>query len=240
MSDTTMTTKATEPGIDLGKALTFVFDDPEWVPKVLVGTLFAFLIPFVIGSVFVTGYAVAIARQTMRRSSPPLPAWDDLAAIFIDGLKGLAISLSHKLPVILLSILMIFAVVGGTLLQRQGGTLPEGLVYYGVPAIFGGWFLVFVLSLALLFYVPAAFVRFIQTDRLGAAFDVMDNVAFIRNHGTTYLTGILAIVLAGFIGQLGIIVFCVGVFPAMFWSACVMGYVVGELARLDGGARAGS
>lgn len=232
MSDTTMTTPS-EPGIDLSRALTFFFEDPDWLTKLLVGTLFAFLMPFMIGSVFIAGYSIALARQTMRQTSPLLPEWDDLAAIFIEGLKGLAISLSHKLPVIFLSMLMILALIGGTLLQREGGSLPEGLLYFGVPAIFGGWFLVFVLSLAILFYVPAAFVRYVQTDRLATAFEVAANVAFIRKHSSTYLTGILAIVLAGFIAQLGIIVFCIGVFPAMFWSACVMGYVIGELARLD-------
>ena len=250
MSDTATTTTSSEPGIDLSRALTFFFEDPDWVPKLLVGTLFALLTPFVIGTVFVAGYAVAVAQHTMRQASPLLPEWDDLPGIFMEGLKGLAISLTHKLPVFLLSMLMILALVGGALIQQEGlgqeglgqegqggGGLPEGLLYYGLPAIFGGWFLVFVLSLAVLFYVPAAFVRFIQTDRLSAAFDVMDNVAFIREQGSTYLTGILAIVLAGFISQLGIIVFCIGVFPAMFWSACVMGYVIGELARLGGGAR---
>lgn len=237
MSDAKATTASTKPGIDLSRTLTFFFDDPEWVPKLLVGTLFALLSPLVIGTVFVAGYAVAVARHTMRQRSPLLPEWDDLPGIFIEGLKGLAISLTHKLPVILLSMLMILAIAGGALFQREGGSLPEGLVYYGLPAIFGGWLLIFVLSLAVLFYVPAAFVRFIQTDRLKAAFDVMDNVAFIREQGSTYLTGILAIVLAGFIGQLGTFVFCIGVFPAMFWSACVMGYVIGELARLGGGAR---
>lgn len=236
MSDTTKTT-STEPGVDLSRALTFFFEDPNWVPKLLVGTLFAFLTPFLIGTVVITGYAIALARQNMRQASPLLPEWDDLATIFVEGLKGTAIWLSHKLPVILLTLLMLLAVVGGALMQREGGSLPEGLVYYGVPAIFGGWLLVFVLTLAILFYVPAAFVSYLKTDRLGAAFNVMDNVAFVRKHGSMYLTGILAIVVAGFIGQLGIIVFCIGVFPAMFWSACVVGYVIGDLARLDGGGR---
>lgn len=242
MSDTAATTTSSEPGFDLSRTLTFFFEDPDWVPKLLVGTLFALLTPFVIGSVFIAGYAVAVAQNTMRQASPLLPEWDDLPGIFVEGLKGLAISLAHKLPVILLSMLMILALVGGALIQQEGGGqegggLPEGLFYYGLPAIFGGCFLLFVLFLAVLFYVPAAFVRFVQTDRLSAAFDVMDNVAFIREQGSTYLIGILAIVLAGFISQLGIIVFCIGVFPAMFWSACVMGHVIGELARLGGGAR---
>ena len=64
----------------------------------------------------------------------------------------------------------------------------------------------------------------------------MENIAFIRDHSAPYLTALLAILLASFIAQFGFIVFCIGIFPAMFWSACVMGYVVGELARLAGGA----
>ena len=241
MSDTATRTSSSEPGIDLSRALTFFFEDPDWVPKLLVGTLFALLTPFVIGTIFIAGYAVVVAQHTMRQASPLLPEWDDLPGIFMEGLKGLAISLIHKLPVFLLSMLMILAVVGGALMQQEGlaqegGGLLEGLFHYGLPAILFGCFIILVLSLAVLFYVPAAFVRFTQTDRLSAAFDVMDNVAFIREQGSKYLTGILAIVLAGFISQLGIIVFCIGVFPAMFWSACVMGYVIGELARLGGGA----
>ena len=235
MSDTAATTTSSEPGIDLSRTLTFFFEDPDWVPKLLVGTLFALLTPLGIGSVFVAGYALALARRAMHQKSPLLPEWDDLSGIFVEGLKSLTISLTHKLPVILLSVLMVLAIVGGALIQRDGGALSERLVYYGLPAIFGGGFLIFVLSLAVIFYVPAAFVRFIQTDRLGAAFDVMANIAFIREQGSTYLTGILAIVIAGFIGQLGVLVFCIGAFPAMFWSACVMGYVIGELARLDRG-----
>jgi hypothetical protein len=234
MSDTAMTTSA-ETGIDISRALTFFFEDPDWVPKLLVGTLFALLTPLGIGSVFVAGYALAVARQVMHRKSPLLPEWDDLSGIFIEGIKSLTISLTYKLPVILLSGLMVLALVGGVLIQGDGGALSEGLIYYGLPAMFGGGILIFVLFLAVLFYVPAALVRFIQTDRLGAAFDVMDIVAFIREQSSTYFTGILAIVIAGFIGQLGVLVFCVGAFPAMFWSACVMGYVVGELARLDRG-----
>jgi hypothetical protein len=204
-----------------------------------VGTLFALLAPFVVGAVFVAGYAVAVARQTMRGSSPLLPEWDDLPGVFVAGLKAIAIAIAHKLPVILLSMLMILAAVGGALFSREGETVPEAFFYYGVPAIFGGWLLVFVLSLALLFYLPAAFARFIQTDRVAAAFEVMDNVRFIRENGSAFLSAVLAIVIAGFIGQLGVIVFCIGVFPAMFWSACVTGYVIGELARADGATFSG-
>ncbi len=224
---------------ELSRSLSFFFEDPDWVQKLLVGSLFAVLSPFLIGTVFITGYGVAIARNRMRGATPVLPEWDDLQEIFIDGLKGVGISLAHKLPVLILISIMCLAVFGGFFLHGGDRAVPEEFIYYGLPVLFAGGLVVFVLSFGILGYVPAAFVRFIQTNRLGAAFDVMENIAFIRNHGSAYLMALLAIMLASFIAQFGFIILCIGIFPAFFWSACVMGYVIGELARLDGGASSG-
>lgn len=225
-------------GLDLSRTLTFFFEDPNWVQKLLVGSLFALFSPVLIGTVFIAGYAVALARNTMRGATPLLPEWDDLQAIFIDGLKGVAISLAHKLPVLILILMTCLALFGGIFLHSGDRALPEEFLYFGLPALLAGWLVVFVLSFAILVYVPAAFVRFVRTHRLGAAFDVMENIAFIRNHSADYLTALLAILLASFIAQFGFIVLCIGIFPAMFWSACVMGYVVGDLARIAGGESA--
>ncbi len=220
-------------GFDVTRTLTFFFEDPNWVAKLLVGSLFAALSPFLIGAVFMVGYAIALARQTMKGEQSMLPEWDDFRSIFIDGLRGMALSLAHKLPLIILTVFLAFALLGGIFLQREGGAAPQEFMFYGLPALFGGWVLFFLLSLAVLIYVPAAFVRFVRTDSLGAAFDFMENVDFIRRHISTYVLALLAIVLAAFISQFGVLVFCIGIFPAAFWSSCVMGYVIGQLARLD-------
>jgi len=223
--------------LDLARTLSFFFEDPNWIHKLLVGSLFAFLAPALVGTVFIVGYSVHLARQTMKRSTGApggLPEWDDLQGIFVDGLKGVAISLAHKIPLFLFGMLMLFALFGGVLLERQGGgDFSETLLGYGLPLLFSGWVLIFLLSLLILGYVPAAFVRFIQTDRLAAAFDVADNIEFIRDNSANYVIALLGILLAVIIGQLGIVLFCVGVFPTTFWSVCTMGYVCGELARLD-------
>jgi hypothetical protein len=220
---------------DLARAFTFFFDDPEWIPKLAVGTLFAFLSPFLIGAILIIGYAVALARRVREDRLPRLPEWDDLQEIFLDGLRGMAVSLAHKLPLILLSILMVFALIGGFFLGRSEGTWPEEFMFLGVPALFGGFVVVFVLALAVFVYLPAAMVRLIQTDRVVAAFDVRANVDFIRSHLSRYALALLAIVLAGLVAQLGFFIFCIGIFPAAFWSMCVFGYVIGELAKLDEG-----
>lgn len=220
---------------DAPRALTFFFEDRDWVTKLAIGALFAFLSPFLIGSVFVMGYAVALARRVRDGETPRLPEWDDLQRIFFDGLRGLAVTLAHKLPLVFLGVLLLFALVGGIFLGRSESSLEE-FMFLGLPALFGGFVLVFLLALVVLVYVPAAFVRFIQTDSVASAFDFIENVEFIRRNLSPYLMGILVIVLSGFVAQFGFFFFCIGVFPAAFWSTCVMGYVVGELAKLDAAA----
>jgi len=229
---------------DVTRAFTFFFEDPAWIPKLAVGTLFAFLSPFLIGAILIIGYAVSLARRVREDRLPRLPEWDDFQEIFFDGLRGMAVSLAHKLPLMLLSVLMVFALIGGIFLGRGEGTWPEEFMFLGLPALFGGFVVVFVLALAIFVYLPAAMVRLVQTDRVVAAFDVQANVEFIRTHLSRYALALLSIVLAILVAQLGFFVFCIGIFPASFWSMCVMGYVIGELAKLDegrpGGREAGS
>ncbi len=222
-------------GLELSRTLTFFFEDPNWVPKLLVGSLFALLAPLLVGPVFVVGYGILVAKRTMAGESAPLPEWDDLGGIFLDGLKGMAISLAHKIPLLFLGVILFLAVFGSVFLHGEGSALPEEMLFFGLPVLFGGFLLVFVLALAILLYLPAAFVSFVKTGSLGTAFDVTRNIAFIRDHQSSYLMGIVAIGVATFIAQFGILLFCIGIFPATFWSACVIGYVVGELARLDDG-----
>jgi hypothetical protein len=222
--------RSSPPAFDVARTLTFFFEDPQWIAKLAVGSLFALLSPFLIGTVFMTGFAIAVARR-VRDGEPHLPEWDDFQAIFLDGLRGILLSLAHKIPLLLLGLLMTLALVGGVFLGRAEGTIPDKFAFLGLPALFGGFVIVFLLSVVVIVYVPSAFVRFVQTDRLAAAFDFSANVEFIRRNFSAYLLGLLAIVLAGLLAQLGFLFFCIGIFPAIFWSICVMGHVVGELSR---------
>jgi hypothetical protein len=222
---------------DVARAFTFFFEDPQWAPKLAVGSLCAVLSPMIIGTVFMMGYAVAIARRVRNDDVPRLPEWDDFQGILFDGLRALAISIAHKLPLMLLGLLVLFALLGGVFLGRGEGTLPDGFMFVGLPALFGGFLTVFLLALVVLLYLPSTLVRFVQTDSVPKAFDFVANAQFIRSHLATYALGVLAILVAAFISQFGVLLFCVGIFPAVFWSMCVMGYVVGELAKRPPGAR---
>jgi len=220
-------------GYKFGAAFQFVFHDPSWTSKILVGALFSVLSVFLIGAVFVAGYVVRLARRTMNSEQHPLPEWDDLQAILIDGLRGLAVYLGHMLAVALIFIPLLLAFGGALALSEHEDSLPHSIGLLVVIAIVVGLGSFVLMVLIVLCYIPAAMVRFIRTNSIRAAFEFSANAEFIRNNSSIYFLGLLTIILASFLAQLGIFLFCIGIFATTFWSSCVAGYVLGELARQD-------
>ena len=90
-----------------------------------------------------------------------------------------------------------------------------------------------VAMLALSLYVPAALARFVMLERLGAGFEVRENFAFIRRNLSNYAMTLLLYLLASFAAQLGIVLCCVGFFPAAFWAFCILCWGLGEVVRHD-------
>ena len=220
--------------LDFGKALRFFFEDPKWVTKIILGGLFAMLSIFVVGGLFVAGYVVGVTRRAARGEAQVLPEWDDLGGLFVDGARATAVYLAHVLPLGVLATLLSLAVGGAAFSQD----VPDAFRVLAILIVFAGWVVVTVLSLALLVYIPAAFTRFVLQDRLAAAFEVRENILFIKRNLANYGLALLAFLAASFLSQFGIILFCVGIFPASFWSSCVLGYVLGEVARQDPGSAA--
>ncbi|HET8645407.1 MAG TPA: DUF4013 domain-containing protein, partial [Vicinamibacteria bacterium] len=89
------------------------------------------------------------------------------------------------------------------------------------------------LGLALAVYLPAAMARMTLYQRLGAGFEVKENIALIQRNPANYAIAVVLILLAHFIAQLGVILCCIGVFATSFWSMCVMGYALGDMVRRD-------
>ena len=218
--------------LDLQRGLTFFTEDPDWVPKMVVGSFFAVLsVFFLVGAVFMMGYAMRLARLRLA-GQPGLPEWDALPEMFLDGAKGTALYLGHALPLIVVVLFLALALGGGTFLASDGTVAPEFQLFV-LLGLAAGFLIFFLVMSVVLLYVPAAFVRLIQTDQLGEAFDPMDNLHFIRENTSGYLLALLILLAAVFITPIGFAFFCIGIFPAVFWSHCVMGHSLGELARIS-------
>ncbi len=232
MNNVTTESVESHRNVDLVRSFSFFFEDPHWGSKLFIGSLFGLLIPIVVGHVLIVGYGVIVARRRMKRETPYLPEWNDFQNIINDGLRGFSLTLVHAIPIWVVSVLLFLTIFGGLLLEVGSEVSFGSLYYFGIPTILGGLSLLLILLVGFICYVPAAFVRLIQTDRFGAAFDILAIVQFILEHRKDYVVALLTIVLAMVIGFLGSFVFFVGVFPTFFWGICVVGFVVGELAGL--------
>jgi hypothetical protein len=217
--------------LDFGRGFGFVFQDPDWIKKVLIGGAFALLGILLVGVFFVAGYALRVLQRTARDEPQPLPEWDDLGGIFADGLKVVGLNLAYSLVLALamgcpLGLLLVVA----TRLGPDGGEGAAALMMLLGLAMCG---LLFILSLALGVYLPAALVRMALLGRFGAGFELAQNVAFIRRNLVNYLLALVIALAASLVSQLGFLLLCVGIFPAAFWSYCVAAWAMAEVARRD-------
>ena len=217
-----------KPGssIDFGQALRFFFQDPNWVQKLLIGSLFTILSMFLVGGIFVAGYASRLVRRTARGEPYPLPEWDDLGGMFVEGLTAIGAYLLYLLPAVVGAGAVLIPVF--VMAARDSEPSPAFLLVL-VPLVL----LATIVFFAVLLYFPAAFTRLAVAERFGAAFELEANWAFLKRNFSNYFLALAAFFVANFIAQFGIVLFCVGILPATFWSQCVGAYALGDVAYRD-------
>ena len=223
--------------MDFGRCFRFVVDDPEWIKKLLIGGAFTLASALIIGIFFVAGYWVRMLKQVAAGDPRPLPEWDDLGGVFSDGLAIVGVYLVHMLGVFVLvggfgcaGGLVVFGLGG---LGRGEGPADEALAALGgvgIAFLYVGFIL---LTVALSLYLPAAFVRVALRGGFKDGFDWRANVEFIRANLANYALSLVFYLVASFVAQFGILLCCVGVFPAVFWGYLILGFGLGETVRLN-------
>ncbi|MDD3825909.1 MAG: DUF4013 domain-containing protein [Anaerolineae bacterium] len=223
--------------MDIGKAFAFVFDDDQWITKILIGAgilllglLFSWvlLIPLILAFAILSGYMVEIVRRVIRGDLNELPEWEDWGTLIADGLKSLIIGIVYALPGILISIC----------LGIPGGILSDN--GEGIGALFGvaASCLSFLWTIVMLVLLPAAIAFWVARDDLGAAFRFGEIIDFVRNNLATYLVTMVMTLVASIIGSLGSVVCGVGALVTIPYSYMVMGHLYGQAYRVSGGQSA--
>ena len=89
------TTDTSRP-LDFARAFRFVIEDPDWIKKILIGGVFTLLSAILIGrAVRERVLRAAGAQRRPAGSERPLPEWDDLGGLFVDGLRAVAVYLVY-------------------------------------------------------------------------------------------------------------------------------------------------
>jgi hypothetical protein len=209
---------------DLGKAFSFIFEDPSWVLKVVIAALFMLLSIVGLGIFVLLGYFIELTQRVIRREQYPLPEWKDVGVKFVLGFKYFVLLFMYALPVIFLAIpLMVLTAV--TAISGPSETLGPIVAVYTIGFIL-------LLIPYILFYMlltPIITYRFALRERISDGLDIGSIMAdFGRNWQNTLVVALITVGLETFAG-IGILAFFIGVLFTMFYAYAVAGYMYGKL-----------
>jgi len=231
-----MSTAAPAPqgSVDFGRSFTFVGEDPDWIKKILIGGAFTLACALLVGVPFVLGYFSRTLRNVVTGELRPMPEWDDLGGIFNEGLRLTAVYLLYTLGVVaVVAALGCMVMLPVMALSGGGGDVSDALGVLGGLGIVGAYGLAMVGFLALAVYLPAALARAALRGTVADGFAWRETLGFIRANLGNYLISLVIYLLASFLSQFGILLCCVGVFPAAFWGYMVLAVALGQTVRLS-------
>ena len=214
-------------GFDFGKPFSFVFEDPRWLQKILIGGLFYLAGFLIIGWFFILGYCAKLARNVMNGEQQPLPEWDDLGGFFAEGLRLVGVFLVYIFPIIVMAIMLgIPAAIVGAMNDGEGAAEALASGFAGCMAC-----LLVPISLGITFWIPGALLRVVSEERFSAAFEFGAIWQFIRENVGNYLLAIAVYIVARFLGGFGILLFCIGVIFTGFWSMLITTHAFAQVWR---------
>lgn len=214
------------PQFDFGKPFSFVFEDPNWIQKILLGGLFYLAGFLLVGWFFVLGYVARTARNVMAGDPRPLPEWDDLGGYFNEGLRLVGVALVYIIPIVVLAMFMI---IPSALLDSVDN---EGAQFLGSGIAGCLACLMVPLSLAMIVFMPASLMFAVAEQRFGAAFEFARIWAFIKDNIGNYLLAVVVYLIARFLAGFGIALFCIGVIFTGFWSFLITAHGFAQVWRL--------
>jgi hypothetical protein len=209
--------------MDIGRSFSYVFQDPRWLTKVLIGAVFYLLTSILIGIPFVLGYMLEIMRNVHRGEPMPLPEWSNLGALFSDGFKLFLGYLVYYIPVIIL----ICCAAGGLSIGADSRGNPSGV---GLAVAIPAYCLLFVYAIAFAIMMPALAIQYARTGVVGSMFQFREVIAIVRRVPGPYaIVVLLTFLLLPNLASLGLILCIVGVFLAYAYTTMVSGHLYGQL-----------
>lgn len=190
--------------MNVGRAIGYVFHDPHWARKVLIGGLL-FFVP-IFGWLVIPGFGLRVVRQVAQGADASMPEWDQFRADFVRGLKWWVVTAIWSIPIWVIEILEVAS-------NRSDSS------YTSILAIIIGFFL------------PLANSRLAITNSIGEAIDF---VGIFNEAGHTISPLLLVLVVSfvlGLVAVFGVFLFIIGVLFTIFIDQIILSHLYGQLRR---------
>ena len=212
--------------MDIGKSFGYVFDDEEWITKILIAAgilllgifFFWWLIPSILAGLLLGGYGIEITRRVIRGDTQVLPEWDNWGELLVDGLKAWIIEIIYALPIIVLGVCLSIP-LGILSEEAQEASALLSVCLSGIYFLWG-------IAMGLL--LPAAIAMFVAEEEVSAAFRFGDVFGLVRDNFVTYLLVLVIGWVASFIGGLGLLVCGVGVLVTAPYAGWITAHIRGQ------------
>ncbi len=210
--------------MDVGKAVGFVFEDEQWVSKILLGAVIG-LIP-IFGSLALTGYGITVVRNVRQGTARPLPGWDRVGEYFVDGLLFWIALLVYSIPLLIMICPLVFVWLV-PLAVADSGDLPAvlgglaGIVSAGVGC------LAFLYALILWVLYPVLQIRYAEAGKLAACLRFGEVFRFLSaNIGQVILAQLVVWAAAVIVSTgLSLVMGVFGLIPVCGWViAALLGF----------------
>jgi hypothetical protein len=232
--------------MDIGRAVGFVFEDEQWVSKLLLGAALS-LVPL-FGGIALTGYAIAVLRNVRAAKARPLPAWDELGQHLSDGLVFWVITLIYSVPLLILACSIAVAwILPAFAGENQDLTVflvsAAGIVTVGLGC------LTLLYAILVWLLTPVLRIRYAETGNLASCLRFGEVFRFLfHNIGVVLIAQVLvwlpglAItgILGTIIGALVVVPICgwavaavlgLGMLPAGVWLMVFSSHLYGQIGQ---------
>lgn len=218
--------------MDYEKAFKFVFDDKDWVKKIIIGGLLSIAAFVIIPIFFVLGYYIEV-EQRAAKGNMILPEWDNWGEKLRKGFSVYVVFLVYLLPAVLLIGILVTAIIIISALSASNGPNDAAGALFAVLILFGYAFYFFYI---LLFTVimPVIIVQYGRTESIRDAINVKKIFNIVKENFVQILILVAFAFLANFVGSLGMIALFVGVFFTSFYAQLVLYNLYGQFGKALG------
>ncbi|HWS24001.1 MAG TPA: DUF4013 domain-containing protein [Anaerolineales bacterium] len=209
----------------IGKAISFIFDDPDWWKKLLIGSVII-LIP-IIGWFVLLGWRLEIIKRVAQEHHEPLPSFDDFGDYLTRGFNSFLVQIVFKSPIILFFIVAFFLFL--VPFFPNGNVTDETL---GILVLFliGGAIIALPIDFILALFERSAQIELAVKGKLSSSFALTEVYALVKSSWVQLVLALIAIFLAGMIiHSLGSVLLIVGTLLAQVILSAFSGHLYGQI-----------